>query len=249
MIKKWPIKVLSIGLLVILLLSCSSGIFSLSINNQEEFFAFAEEKNGEKKPIVSEPEKNNEDKQIISEPGKNDEDKPVVSEPEKNDENKLVVSEPQKSDEEVTNTEITVAEAVEVIRNAYLKSIYIFNRDVDPSQSIEEGIYCRPLDKQLSEDDVLYTLKGYYTKSFIERGNIATKALKVHEGNLYVLLLQGQYDYNSSFQVVSISSTEDTAELIVKLITEYDILESKVILKKEDSIWKVESGVIFPQLP
>lgn len=262
MIKKWSVKVLYLGLLVILLLSLRSWLFNLSINNEKEHLASVEEKNDEEKLIVleavksdeeeivvSESEKNNEEVLVVSAAEKNDKEEIVVSEPEKNNEAEPVVSEPEKSNEEISNKEITSKEAIDVIRKAYLNSICIFNRDVDRSQYIDEGIYCRPQDKQLSYNTILTTLKSYYTESFLEKGNIADKALKIHEGKLYVLLLEGQYDYNSSFEVMSISSTEDTAEVRVKLITEYDTIESEVTLKQEEGTWKVEDGVIFPQLP
>ena len=196
MIKKWSVKILYLGLIVILLLGLSSRIFSFG-NNKKELLASANEMNSE----------------------------------------------------EVTNKIITSQEAIEVIRNAYLNSICIFNRDVDRSEYIDEGIYCRPQDKRLSYNTILNTLKSYYTEDFIEKGNIADKALKIHEGKLYVLLLEGQYDYNSKFEIVDISITEDTAEVIIKLITEYDTIESEVTLKQEEGTWKVEDGVIFPQLP
>ncbi len=210
MVKKWSIKCLLSGILVILILTLSSQLISLNSNNQKELLASAEEMNVEEELIVSQPENNG---------------------------------------EEVAADYITSQEAIEVIRKAYLKSVYTFNRDVDPSQSIGDGMYCRPLDKELSYEDILATFKGVYTEGFIQRSNIATKALKIYEGELYVLLLQGEYDYSSDFEVMSICSTKDTAKVRVKLITAYDTIEAETTLKKEEGTWKVEDGVIFPQLP
>ena len=97
MIKKWSVKILYLGLILILLLGLSSRTFSFG-NNKKALLASAGEMNSE----------------------------------------------------EVRVKKITSQEAMEVIRNAYLNSICIFNRDVDRSEYIDEGIYCRPQDKQLS---------------------------------------------------------------------------------------------------
>ncbi|WP_426350148.1 hypothetical protein ACPWSR_02635 [Alloiococcus sp. CFN-8] len=235
MSRKLSVKLLSLGLILIFLLGLRAWIFSFN-NNEKELLASAEQESYEEEVIVP--------VQGIDEAAET-----VVLEPEKNNSEETIVSQPENNTEDISSKEITSEEAEEVIRKAYLNSICIFNRDVDRSEYIDEGIYCRPQDKQLSYHTILNTLKSYYTDDFIEKGNIADKALKMHEGKLYVLLLEGQYDYNSNFEILDIKSTEDTAEVRVKLITEYDTLESVVTLKQEEGSWKVADGVIFPQLP
>ncbi len=145
---------------------------------------------------------------------------------------------------------ITDEEALNLIKEAYFTSVFLFSRDVDYEDYIGDGLFCRPKDKNLTSEEIMTTLGKYYTKAFLENSNIQQQAIKVVEGKTYVMLLQGDFESVIDFQLVNRqpSKDSDALHLRIRLITEYDSLESEVTLVKEAGIFKVESGSIFPQL-
>lgn len=145
---------------------------------------------------------------------------------------------------------ITDEEALSLIKEAYFTSVYMFSRDVDYEDCIGDGLFCRPKDKNLTAEQIMNTLGKYYTKAFLENSNIQKQAIKVVEGKTYVMLLQGDFESVIDFQLVSRQSSKDgtPVHLTIRLVTDYDSIDSEITLVKEAGRYKVESGSIFPQL-
>lgn len=145
---------------------------------------------------------------------------------------------------------ITDEEALRLIKDAYYTSVYLFSRDVDYEDCIGDGLFCRPKDKTLTAEQIMNTLGKYYSKSFLQNSKIEQQAIKAVDGKTYVMLLQGDFESVKDFQIISRQPSKDGTpmHLTIRLVTDYDFIDSEIILVKEAGSYKIESGSIFPQL-
>ncbi|SHJ11777.1 hypothetical protein SAMN05444401_2189 [Clostridium amylolyticum] len=143
--------------------------------------------------------------------------------------------------------ELSDEQVVKIVKDAYLTSINFFNRNIDHNDRIDDGIFCRAKDKNLTYNRIIATLRNHYSISFLNKSKIEKDCIKVVDGKVYVLALQGLYDAEREFQVLNRKDNDNYINVKVFVKSEDGNITSNIVLVKEAGKWKVDSGNIFPQ--
>lgn len=143
--------------------------------------------------------------------------------------------------------ELSDEQVVKIVKDAYLASINFFNRNIDHNDRIDDGIFCRAKDKNLTYDTIIATLRNHYSISFLNKSKIQKECIKIVYGKVYVLALQGLYDAEREFQILNRKDNDNYINVTVFVKSEDGNITSDIVLVKEAGKWKVDSGNIFPQ--
>lgn len=143
--------------------------------------------------------------------------------------------------------ELSDEQVVKIIKEAYLTSISFFNRNIDHNDRIDDGMFCRPKDKNLTYEIIVAELRSHYSMSFLSKSKIEKECIKVVNGKLYVLALQGLYDSQREFQLLNRKDNGNYINAKVFVKSDDGNITSDIVLVKESGKWKVDSGSIFPQ--
>lgn len=143
--------------------------------------------------------------------------------------------------------ELSDEQVVKIVKDAYLTSINFFNRNIDHNDRIDDGIFCRAKDKNFTYDRIIATLRNHYSISFLNKSKIEKDCIKVVDGKVYVLALQGLYDAEREFQILNRKDNDNYINVKVFVKSEDGNITSNIVLVKEAGKWKVDSGNIFPQ--
>lgn len=145
------------------------------------------------------------------------------------------------------NKQLSDAQVVRIINDAYLTSINLFHRNIDGEDRLEDSIFCRSKDKSLTHDKIIYTLRNHFSMSFLNKSKLEKECIKIVDGKVYVLALQGLYDGDKEFVILNRKDKDNYINVKVLVKAVDGNITSDIVLVKESGKWKVDSGSIFPQ--
>ncbi len=145
------------------------------------------------------------------------------------------------------NKELSDKEVIGVINEAYVTSVNLLHKNIDGYDSIGDGIFCRPKDKNLTYDRIISTLRNHFSMSFLNKSILEKECIKVVDGKVYVLALQGAYNAKREFIILDRKDKDNYISVKVLVKSKDGNVTSDIVLVKELGKWKVNSGSIFPQ--